>query len=182
MSCNPNKSLSIRLERSYFFLLLVLILWGCDPIRKVEKSDESIRKVFDYGLVKGVISCLPEIKEVHTRDTTEVHDTSYVDGVIAVHDTLNNKDTVYRTRIITNTIHIRDTTRLNYRDLDKENALRTELARKEGEIKAKDEQIKQQKKDNNWWKMVCFITWGLMGVGGFFWIRSKLVKSLIPKI
>lgn len=185
MQCTSTqkKKLSSYLAFCLLSLSFILLLGvGCtSALKKVEKDDNKVRDVFNYGLLHGILSCLPEIKEIHTSDTVVTHDTTYIDAVSAVYfDTCQKKEITFKTKVITNTKTIHDTTRIRLRDLDVENALRKDNAEKEGEIRAKNEIINQQKKDGNWWKMACLITWGLLGIGGFFWVRSKLIKSIIP--
>lgn len=180
MQCTStqNKPFAYMQASLFFCLSFTLIFAGCDPIRKVEKSDESIRKVFQYGLLHGILSCLPEIKEVHKIDTITHADTTWVFDTKIIHDTLTKKDTLIetKTRYINNTREIHDTVRITTKDLDEINAVRKDNAEKEGEIKAKNERIKELDSKINWWRIRFFSLLGIFGLCGFFWVRSKFMK------
>lgn len=177
---NQNKKLSSFLACCLLSLSFILLLGvGCtSALKKVEKDDNKVRDVFNYGLLHGILSCLPEIKEIHTSDTTVTHDTSYISQT--VRDTITKKDTLIKIKVVTNTKTIHDTVYRTMRDLSKEDALRKDNAEKDGEIKAGKEIIAQQKKDNNWWKIRFFALLTLFGLCGFFWVRSKIIKSIMP--
>lgn len=174
-----NKKLSSFLAFCLLSLSFILLLGvGCtSALKKVEKDDNKVRDVFQFGLLHGILSCLPEIKEVHKIDTIVKTDTITEIKVIRKDSIHNSTDTILKKTTITKNVFIHDTVYRTMRDLSKEDALRKDNAEKEGEIKVKNEIINQQKKDLNWWKTVCFLSWGLFLI---YILRKPFFRLILP--
>lgn len=98
-------------------VLALLLVASCDPVRRIQRSDDKRQAVAAYLIQQGI--CEGDTIVQVIRDTTVTHDTT---GIIYIYtDTSFVHDTAYITRDklrnIIKTIHLHDTVRLTVTDI-----------------------------------------------------------------
>lgn len=123
------------------FLIVVMVLVGCNPVRFVLRDAPSFRIVADEVIKRGY--CLNDTTYIHSTDTLEITDTLtmvYIDTAV-VNDTTYFWETKFET--ITKTKTIRDSIKSVVIDSAQVKVLRRHLQDSETKLKAalKDQKV-----------------------------------------
>jgi len=159
-------------------VLALISLSACNPVKQVLKDKEKLDKVAEVVVKSGY--CANDTTIITKSDTTVVHDTTYqLDTLI---DLQTIKDTKYVTlpkKVITRTIHIRDTVKNVVVDNARINLLQKEIeGYKESTYKLKDELLHwKELAKKRWWNL-----WGLIILFSIYILRKPILKLINAKI
>ncbi len=161
---------SYRLALLYAFLLtLIAILLSCNPVKQVLKDKEKLDKVAEVVVKSGY--CANDTTIITKSDTTIQYDTTYETQI-----QINEKtDTIRIPKIITRTIHIRDTIKNVVVDNARINVLQKEInAYKESAYELKEELLHwKELAKKRWWNL-----WGLIILFSIYILRKPILKLI----
>jgi hypothetical protein len=161
---------SYRLALVYAFLLtLIAILLSCNPVKQVLKDKEKLDKVAEVVVKAGY--CANDTTIITKSDTTILYDTTYETQI-----QINEKtDTIRIPKVITRTIHIRDTIKNVVVDNARINVLQKEInAYKESTYELKEELLHwKELAKKRWWNL-----WGLIILFSIYILRKPILKLI----
>ena len=171
------KSWHLALLYSGLLWLIAYSLTSCNPVKRVMRDPEKVHRVFTQALRSGIESCVTDTVTVHKSDTLVTTDTSWVFDTQVYTDTVKLPSQIL-TKFVTKTIRITDTVKLKIKDVTTEQILRGDVLALREKLSAETLAKNEAKKDANWWKLICILSWVLFGV----YIFRKPILTLITKI
>lgn len=160
-------------------MILTLLLFSCSVEKRAQKK---VAWLLSKDLMDDNCARLyPNRDSLIVRDSVST-DTLILDSTVYLRDTvLKDGQIIYREKkcppvqVITKTIrHDSVIYRTNTAEVER---LKGEVLEKEKVIKEKDQLIVQKDRKaekNDWWKIACLITWGVMAAGIAFKIAKKV--------
>jgi hypothetical protein len=165
----------------WIVLYISLLLVACNPLKKaVRTMDEYPAAAALYCADRFPVRDSIIVRDSISFDTLyEAGDTIKVPVPYAVYGDTSVKAVCPPAKIITRTIR-RDSLIIR-RDVARETVLRDEVDGCQLQVRIKEVRIEglqhdlsAMKKNRNWWRIACLITWGLIGLGIIWKIRTKL--------
>lgn len=161
--------------------MLLIVLFGCNPVKQVLKDSAKMQQVFDEGVKLGW--CVND--SVYVSDTTILLDTLHV--IESTTDTLKVDSVVYITKTdyktITKTVTIRDTTVVTDRSKEKllqkevSNLLDDQIKLKQDIVNIEAEKKAAKKSKNKAWTLFWIVLAACVG-----WTLRKPIMKLIKPI